>query len=88
MQANDVIYVERSLRFYIYGEVQRPGMYKLERGTTLLQALSVGGGLTQRGTERGLVVKRQVDGKLEELHLNKDDPLQADDVVYVKESWF
>jgi len=88
VQANDVIYVERSLRFYIYGEVQRPGMYKLERGTTLLQALSVGGGLTQRGTERGLVVKRQVDGKLEELHLNKDDPLQADDVVYVKESWF
>ncbi|WP_413459974.1 polysaccharide export protein EpsE [Herbaspirillum huttiense] len=89
VMGNDVVYVERSLRFYIYGEVQRPGMYKLERGTTLLQALSVGGGLTQRGTERGLLVKRRdPDGNLQEITLKKDDLLQADDVVYVKESWF
>ncbi|NUU00248.1 polysaccharide export protein EpsE [Herbaspirillum robiniae] len=89
VSANDVIYVERSLRFYIYGEVQRPGMYKLERGTTVLQALSVGGGLTLRGTERGLKVKRRdTDGVLQELDVKKDDLLQADDIVYVKESWF
>ncbi|KAF1043018.1 MAG: Polysialic acid transport protein KpsD [Herbaspirillum frisingense] len=87
--ANDVIYVERSLRFYIYGEVQRPGMYKLERGTTVLQALSVGGGLTTRGTERGLKVKRRdAEGVLQEIDVKKEDLLQADDVVYVKESWF
>lgn len=87
--ANDVVYVERALRFYIYGEVQRPGMYKLERGTTVLQALSVGGGLTPRGTERGLKVKRRdANGEMQELELKKDDLLQADDIVYVKESWF
>lgn len=87
--ANDVVYVERALRFYIYGEVQRPGVYKLERGTTVLQALSVGGGLTQRGTERGLTVKRRdADGNLQEIPIKKDDLLQADDIVYVKESWF
>ncbi|MBP0596905.1 polysaccharide export protein EpsE [Herbaspirillum sp. LeCh32-8] len=86
---NDVIYVERSLRFYIYGEVQRPGMYKLERGTTVLQALSVGGGLTPRGTERGLLVKRRdAEGALQEVPVKKEDMLQADDIVYVKESWF
>ncbi|WDZ98419.1 polysaccharide export protein EpsE [Herbaspirillum sp. WKF16] len=89
ISANDVIYVERSLRFYIYGEVQRPGMYKLERGTTVLQALSVGGGLTPRGTERGLKVKRrEPDGALQEISVKKEDLLQADDIVYVKESWF
>ncbi|MFL9923659.1 polysaccharide export protein EpsE [Herbaspirillum lusitanum] len=89
VSANDVIYVERSLRFYIYGEVQRPGMYKLERGTTVLQALSVGGGLTTRGTERGLKVKRRdTEGALQEIDVKKDDLLQADDIVYVKESWF
>jgi polysaccharide export outer membrane protein len=87
--ANDVIYVERAQRFYIYGEVQRPGMYKLERGTTVLQALSVGGGLTLRGTERGLTVKRRdADGALQEIAVKKEDLLQADDIVYVKESWF
>ncbi|MRT27576.1 polysaccharide export protein EpsE [Herbaspirillum sp. CAH-3] len=89
VKGNDVVYVERSLRFYIYGEVQRPGMYKLERGTTVLQALSVGGGLTQRGTERGLTVKRRdPEGNLQEITVKKDDLLQADDIVYVKESWF
>lgn len=86
---NDVVYVERYLRFYIYGEVQRPGAYKLERGTTVLQALTLGGGLTPRGTERGLKVKRRdANGELQELSVKKDDPLQADDIVYVKESWF
>ncbi|MBB5392869.1 polysaccharide export outer membrane protein [Herbaspirillum sp. SJZ102] len=87
--SNDVVYVERSQKFYIYGEVQRPGMYRLERGTTLLQALSIGGGLTLRGTERGLLVKRKTEsGETQELSLKKDDLLKPDDVVYVKESWF
>jgi polysaccharide export outer membrane protein len=51
--------------------------------------LSVGGGLTQRGTERGLTVKRRdPEGNLQEITVKKDDLLQADDIVYVKESWF
>ena len=38
---------------YIYGEVQRPGPMRLERGMTLMQSLATGGGITQRGTEKG-----------------------------------
>jgi polysaccharide export outer membrane protein len=87
--SNDIIYVERAPRFYIYGEVQRPGTFRLERGMTVVQALSAGGGLTQRGTERGLRIKRRgADGKLEILKAKHDDQLLNDDVVYVGESWF
>ncbi|UTY55793.1 polysaccharide export protein EpsE [Massilia sp. erpn] len=87
--ANDVIYVERAPRFYIYGEVQRPGAFRLERSMTVLQALSVGGGLTPRGTERGMRIKRRdANGKLQIIDAKHDDILQMDDVVYVKESWF
>ncbi|AKU22037.1 polysaccharide export protein EpsE [Massilia sp. MB5] len=87
--ANDVIYVERAPRFYIYGEVQRPGAFRLERAMTVLQALSVGGGLTPRGTERGMRIKRRdASGKLQIIDAKHDDVLQMDDVVYVKESWF
>jgi polysaccharide biosynthesis/export protein len=86
---NDVIYVERAPRFYIYGEVQRPGAFRLERGMTVQQALSVGGGLTPRGTERGLRVKRRDrNGEPQFIKVRHDDVLQSDDVVYVQESWF
>ena len=89
VSGNDVIFVERAPRFYIYGEVQRPGAFRLERDMTVLQALSVGGGLTQRGTERGVRIKRRdANGALQVLDAKHDDLLKVDDVVYVKESLF
>ncbi len=89
LSGNDVIYVERAPRFYIYGEVQRPGFFRLERNTTVLQALSAGGGLTARGTERGIRIKRRDgSGKLEVLDAQMDDLVRVDDVVYVRESLF
>ena len=47
----DVIFVPRAPQFYIYGEVQKPGPYRLERDMTVMQALSAGGGLSPRGSE-------------------------------------
>lgn len=89
VQGGDIIFVERAPRFYIYGEVQRPGALRLERQMTVLQALSAGGGLTPRGTERGLRVKRRdASGKLQTIDVKGDDLLQPNDVVYVKESLF
>jgi polysaccharide export outer membrane protein len=87
--ANDVIFVERAPRFYIYGEVQRPGQFRVERDMTVQQALSAGGGLTQRGTERGLVIKRRGDnGTTQTISAKPDDLVRTDDVIYVKESLF
>ena len=55
----DTINVLRAPRFYIYGEVQKPGAYRLERNMTLSRAITAGGGLTARGSERRAVVKRR-----------------------------
>lgn len=89
LAGGDIIYVERAPRFYIYGEVQRPGMFRLERAMTVIQALSAGGGLTPRGTERGIRIKRRgSDGVLQTIEAKHDDLVKADDVVYVKESLF
>lgn len=89
LAGGDMIYVERAPKFYIYGEVQRPGSFRLERGMNVTQALSAGGGLSPRGTERGLVIKRRdAQGKIQMISAKGDDPVQVDDVVYVKESWF
>lgn len=89
LAGGDVVYVERAPRFYIYGEVQRPGVYRLERNMSVVQALSAGGGLNVRGTERGLEIKRRgPDGKITVINPKLDDLLELDDVVYVKESLF
>jgi polysaccharide biosynthesis/export protein len=89
IQNGDVVYVERAPMVYIYGEVQRPGAMRLERNMTVMQALATGGGLTQRGTERGMRVHRRgADGKVEVVQPNLNDPLRDGDVVYVKESLF
>jgi len=85
----DTLYVDRAPIVYIYGEVQRPGALRLERGMTLLQALATGGGLTQRGTERGIRVHRKgANGQVQVLQPGMDDSVQEGDVVYVRESLF
>jgi polysaccharide export outer membrane protein len=89
LATGDVVFVERAPRFYIYGEVQKPGAYRLEANMTVQQVLSLGGGLTARGTERGMRIKRRDEaGKLTEFAAKQGDVVQIDDVVYVKESLF
>jgi polysaccharide export outer membrane protein len=84
----DSIYVPRAPMFYIYGEVQRPGAFRLERNMNLAQALSTGGGLSARGTERGIKIKRTIKGELKTLDAKAGDMLQANDIVFVGESLF
>ena len=89
LQNGDVVWVDRGPVVYIYGEVQRPGAMRLERGMTVMQALATGGGLTQRGTEKGMRVHRKTaDGKVQVVQPSMDDALRDGDVVYVRESLF
>jgi polysaccharide export outer membrane protein len=85
----DILYVDRAPFLYIYGEVQRPGMTRLERGMTVMQALAAGGGLTQRGTERGLRIhRRDPNGNVRVIEPKMNDFVERDDVIYVRESVF
>lgn len=89
VRSDDLVYVERANRFYIYGEVQRAGTYRLERNMTVIQALSVAGGLNARGTERGLrIQRRDSEGNLQVLSAKSSDLVEPDDVIYIKESLF
>ena len=89
LQNGDVIWVERAPTIYMYGEVQKPGAMRLERGMTVMQALASAGGLTQRGTARGLRVSRKdAGGTVREIEPTMNDTLRPDDVVFVRESVF
>ncbi len=85
----DTVWVDRQPIVYIYGEVQRPGPMRLERDLTLLQALATGGGLTQRGTDKGIRVHRKgADGKVQIIEPALSENLREGDVVFVRESLF
>jgi polysaccharide export outer membrane protein len=88
MAGGDVVYVHRAPVFYVYGEAQRPGSFRLERNMTFMQALVTAGGPTARGTEKRLRLHRQVEGSVKELTPDLNDMVQSDDVIYVRESLF
>ncbi len=89
VQDGDIINVARQSMFYIYGEVQRPGAFRLEQNMSLVQALSLGGGVTARGTQKGIkILRRDASGVMQQLDTQLADPVRKDDVIYVKESLF
>jgi polysaccharide export outer membrane protein len=89
LRNGDAIWIDRAPQIYIYGEVQRAGAQILLRDTTLLQALASAGGLTLRGTERGIRVhRRDATGEVRIIQPAMNDKLLPNDVVYVKESLF
>ncbi len=89
LMSGDTVYVQRAAVFYIYGEAQRPGAFRIERGMTIMQALAQGGGPTQRGTEKKLRLSRQMeDGSVKQLTPELDDLVRPNDVLYVNERLF
>jgi polysaccharide biosynthesis/export protein len=89
VENGDTIFVQRAPVFYIYGEVQRAGAYRLEPGMVVMRALSLGGGLTPRGTDRGLKIHRRLPGgAVLKLDAKLTDTVRPDDVIYVRESLF
>ncbi|MHB1023488.1 MAG: polysaccharide export protein EpsE [Acidobacteriaceae bacterium] len=89
VKGGDVIFVPRAAVFYIYGEVQKPGAYRLPGNLNVMQALSLGGGITPRGTQRGIQIRRQdANGRPVKIQAALTDPVRENDVVYVKESLF
>lgn len=89
VQDGDILNVPRQAMFYIYGEVQRPGSFRLEQNMSVVQALSMGGGVTARGTQKGIkILRRDANGAMQQLDTQLADPVKKDDVIYVKESLF
>ena len=87
--AGDTLYVNKAPMFYIYGEAQRPGPYRIERGMTVMQALAQGGGPTARGSQNRLRLhRRDVSGKVVETVPQLTDKIRAEDVIFVRESLF
>ena len=89
LAGGDTLYVNKAPVFYIYGQAQRPGPYRIERGMTVMQALAQGGGPTARGSQNRLMLhRRDAAGKVVETVPQLTDMVRPEDVIYVRESIF
>lgn len=86
----DSIYVTKAGTFYVTGEVKKPDSYKIiEEGTTVLKAITMAGGFTDKASTGRVKIIRKVNGKEELLERVKLDVLiLPDDVIVVPESFF
>jgi polysaccharide biosynthesis/export protein len=89
LQGGEIIHVERAPVFYIYGEVTRAGAYRVEPNMSVMQAIAAGGGITPRGSDRRLKLRRAADnGKWHETDVGLQERVRPDDVIYVREALF
>jgi polysaccharide export outer membrane protein len=88
LQAGDTVYVPRAAQIYVTGSVAHPGPYRFQEGTTLLQALTLAGGVTERGSAKRAKVIRTVGGKKQEVKVQMSDLVQPEDTIVVPERFF
>ncbi|MBM3779684.1 MAG: hypothetical protein FJW23_15835 [Acidimicrobiia bacterium] len=88
LRDGDTIFVPRAELVYVFGQVRSPGSFTLQKGMTVLQALSLAGGLTDRGAANRIRIVRTRDGLKSEVKADMDDPVQPDDTIIVPERFF
>jgi polysaccharide export outer membrane protein len=88
LQDGDTVNVPKAQSVFVTGQVKQPGAYAVDRGTTVLQVLSLAGGLTDRGADSRIKIQRMVKGKLKEIKAKLTDPVEPGDTVIVPEKFF
>lgn len=89
LASGDSVFVPKAPVVYVYGEVTHGGSYRLEPGMTVMQAISLAGGVTPRGSEKLAKLRRKrADGTWLEMPARPTDIVAADDVVFIRESIF
>jgi polysaccharide biosynthesis/export protein len=79
----DTIFVPKAEKFFITGQVRTPGAYTYERGLTVLQAISLAGGLTEKGSSRRIKVIRAIKGKKTQQGIDLADAIQPGDTLVI-----
>ena len=88
LRAGDTVYFPRAAQVYVMGSVARPGPYRYQEGMTVLQALTLAGGATERGSAGRTKVVRIVNGKKVEKKVKATDLVLPEDTLVVPERFF
>jgi len=88
LQVGDNVHVPPAAQVFVSGNVGRPGAYRYQSGTTLLEMLTLAGGVTERGAAGRTKVIRTIEGKKKQIKLNMGDVVMPGDTIIVPERFF
>ena len=88
IEAGDTIFVPKAAYYFIFGEVKNSGSYKLRRDTTVLKAVILAGGFTEKASKRRIKIRRKEGEKTIKVRVKLDDPVLPQDTIIVPESFF
>ena len=88
LQAGDTLNIPPASQIYVSGYVTRPGSFRYQAGMTVLQALTLAGGVTERGAEGRVKIIRNVDGKKKQIKPKLTDTVEPEDTLVVPERFF
>lgn len=88
LRNGDTVFVPRAQTLYVAGQVRNPGAYPYQKSMTVLQALSLAGGATDRGSTARIRILRTVDGRKKELKVKLTDLVRPVDTIVVPERFF
>jgi len=84
----DTIFVPRAESVYVFGQVKTPGAYAIQQNTTVLQALSLAGGVTENGAMNRIRIVRLMNGEKKEIKVKLTDLVKPGDTIIVPEKFF
>jgi polysaccharide export outer membrane protein len=88
LRHGDTIFVPKAETIYLVGHVRSPGSFAVDKMTTVLQALSLAGGATDRGATGRIRIIRMLNGKKTEVKAKLNDVVQPGDTIVVPERRF
>jgi polysaccharide biosynthesis/export protein len=88
LQDGDTLNVPKAQSVFVTGQVKVPGAYAVDAGTTVLQVLSLAGGLSDRGADNRIRIQRMIKGKLKEVKAKLTDAVQPGDTIIVPQKFF
>jgi polysaccharide export outer membrane protein len=88
LRDGDTIFVPRAESVYVFGHVKNPGAYGIQKNTTVLQALSLAGGVTENAAMNRIQVIRIEAGSKKELKVKLTDRVRPEDTIMVPQRYF
>ena len=73
-------------RVYVSGFVKTPGSYVIRSGMTVAQAIAEAGGLSERGSSRGIkIIRKDAQGHEVEIDAKMSDTVRPNDLIRIRQ---
>ena len=88
LRTGDTVFIPKARYFFVFGQVKNPGKFILEEGTTVLKAITIAGGVTERAAVNDTNIVREKNGQRLQIKATMGNLVEAQDIIMVPESFF